>query len=1086
MQLVSTPRMPLRLLALAGVAAAMALLTLPCRGQETPASFSSIADQLPGVGATSSSPPPSQLAPTEELVAEVRIIGNETTSTTQVITNITTRAGRPFDETVVQRDVRTLANLGWFVDVKSLYERTPQGRIVIFQVVERPTIRYVQYLGNTIKEKTLSKQTLLKVGGSVDPYAVQEGKRKLRDYYVSKGYNNIQISILEGDKPTDQGVTYLIHEGVSQRIWKSAFVGNDSGFVSDGRLKTLIKSKPPILYLFKGFVDRDKIEADIATITDYYRAHGYFQARVSRMIEDDDDGKWTTLTFVIHEGIQSKVRNVSVMGNSKFEQKPLEEKLTLTGGLPFEQAKMQKDAQWLQELYGSQGYVFADVQPETIYLEEPGQVDLRYDIKEGDRFRVGRIFVHINGDNPHTRIQTALNRVTVRPGQVMDIRELKASERRLLASSLFHTDAQSGQRPKISYRIPEDAEIGLAERPTGNVRGQSPDRLGPPVLPPLGSNVQLPAPPVVIDNPVSPLQRDEMEIHYYVDDDEHFRRWQEAELQPEPLETPGEPAGERATFAPGEESVELPQSPPAPLPTNLQQPIYRGQSPEGSMPLPYWAPQRSAAPHVVQRPPAEPAAAATDPYAVAPAGNSANLAYENIRAVRGQSPVNQAYSTLPAGGTPAVAYGGQVIPVTPPADATVGGVTPAQYSGNLQPPAGSVAPQPLTPLGPLPGMSVDPQMPLSLDPNLPNYPEGTVDVFIDGTETQTGRLMIGFGVNSDAGVVGNVVVDERNFDWTRLPTSWEDVRNGSALRGAGQRFRIDASPGSEVNRYLVSFQEPYLLDRPISLGLSGSYFDRNYRDWNEQRIGGRISLGHQWVERDLSATIAYRGENVNISDINGSAFFPPPNGVPELVEMNGENVLHGFRLSLINDTRDSAFLATQGHYFEIGGEMVVGTFDYPRADIDFRQYWMLHERPDHSGRHVLSYSTTFGVTGKNTPVYENFFAGGFATLRGFDFRGASPIVNGLEVGGQFQWLNSVQYLFPVTADDMLHGVAFCDFGTVEQDVTIKDFRVAPGIGARITVPAMGPAPIALDFAFPVSYAPTDDREVFSFSMGFSR
>ena len=59
-----------------------------------------------------------------------------------------------------------------------------------------------------------------------------------------------------------------------------------------------------------------------------------------------------------------------------------------------------------------------------------------------------------------------------------------------------------------------------------------------------------------------------------------------------------------------------------------------------------------------------------------------------------------------------------------------------------------------------------------------------------------GWPVIGFGVNSDAGVVGNVVVDERNFDWTRIPTSWEDVRSGAALRGAGQRFRIDASPGS--------------------------------------------------------------------------------------------------------------------------------------------------------------------------------------------------------------------------------------------------------------------------------------------------
>ena len=994
-------------------------------------------------------------------MAEVRIVGNDTTSQSQVISQITTRAGRPFDETIVQRDVRSLANLGWFVDVKSLYERTPQGRVVIFQVVERPTIRYVSYVGNVkVKDKTLAKQTQLKAGGAVDPYAVQEGRRKLRDYYITKGFNNVQISILEGHKPTDQGVTYLINEGAAQRIWKTRFVGNDSGFVSGSRLKTLIKSKPPILYLFKGYVDRERIDADIEAITSYYRAHGYFQARVSRKLDYNADGDWIDLTFVIHEGVQSKVRNVSVLGNSKFEQEPLQENLTLQKGQSFEQAKMQKDALWLQELYGSQGYVFADVQPDVRYLEQPGEVDLIYDIKEGERFRVGRIFIHINGDNPHTRIQTALNRVTLRPGQIMDIRELKASERRLLASSLFHVDAQSGQRPKITYRIPEDAEIGLAEKAGASVRGQSPDDLGPPVLPPLSAvNLQLMSTPVFVDGPLTPLQRDEMEIHYYVDDEAHFQRWQAAEGFPA---TEVVPAGGAIPQAP--QNAPLPTPAPTVRPAHFEEPVFRGQSPEPSNQMPYWAPQRPATPHVVQRPPEE-----INPY-------------ENVRAVRGQSPgVNQAYSTLPASGVPATVYGGQVVGATgPETAATSTGVTPVQYSGNLQPPAGSVAPQPLSPLGPLPGFPLDTTSPMFAGPGNPN-PEGTVDILIDGTETQTGRLMIGFGVNSDAGVVGNVVVDERNFDWTRLPTSWEDVRNGSAFRGAGQRFRIDASPGSDVNRYLVSFQEPYLMDRPISLGLSGSYFDRNYRDWDEQRIGGRISLGHQWVERDLSATLSYRGENVEI--YNPSV---PQGVVPLLDEALGDNVLHGFRVSLINDTRDSAFLATQGHYFEVGGEQVIGSFDYPRVDLDFRQYWMLHERPDHSGRHVLSFSTTVGYTGTHTPIYENFFAGGFATMRGFDFRGASPVDNGVEVGGRFQWLNSVQYLFPVSADDMLHGVAFCDFGTVEPDTQIENFRVAPGIGARITVPAMGPAPIALDFAFPVSYAEFDDREVFSFSLGFSR
>src|SRR5690606_34448119 len=142
--------------------------------------------------------------------------------------------------------------------------------------------------------------------------------------------------------------------------------------------------------------------------------------------------------------------------------------------------------------------------------------------------------------------------------------------------------------------------------------------------------------------------------------------------------------------------------------------------------------------------------------------------------------------------------------------------------------------------------------------------------------------------------------------------------------------------------------------------------------------------------------------------------------------------------SLINDTRASAFLPTRGYYFEGSGEYVTGSFDYPRVEADFRKYFLLSERPDHSGRHVISYANNVGWLGDDAPIYDRFYAGGFSTMRGFDFRGASPITfvgfQGVETGGNFQWLNSLQYLFPITADDMLHGVVFCDFGTVERTV----------------------------------------------------
>jgi outer membrane protein insertion porin family len=67
-------------------------------------------------------------------------------------------------------------------------------------------------------------------------------------------------------------------------------------------------------------------------------------------------------------------------------------------------------------------------------------------------------------------------------------------------------------------------------------------------------------------------------------------------------------------------------------------------------------------------------------------------------------------------------------------------------------------------------------------------------------------------------------------------------------------------------------------------------------------------------------------------------------------------------------------------------------------------------------------------------------------------------------------------------------VVFCDFGTVEERPRLDadTFRVAPGFGLRISVAALGPAPIALDLAVPVMHADGDDIENFSFFVGLLR
>ena len=54
------------------------------------------------------------------------------------------------------------------------------------------------------------------------------------------------------------------------------------------------------------------------------------------------------------------------------------------------------------------------------------------------------------------------------------------------------------------------------------------------------------------------------------------------------------------------------------------------------------------------------------------------------------------------------------------------------------------------------------------------------------------------------------------------------------------------------------------------------------------------------------------------------------------------------------------------------------------------------------------------------------------------------------------------------------------------NIDMDDFRVAVGAGLRISVPAMGPAPIAVDFAVPLAREGTDRIQNFSFFVGFGR
>jgi outer membrane protein insertion porin family len=261
-----------------------------------------------------------------------------------------------------------------------------------------------------------------------------------------------------------------------ERIWKVRFIGNDPRLATDARLATQIKSKPGFLkYLFRGKVNHNQINEDVERLTAYYRGLGYFRATVGRELEYDHSGQWVTINYVIDEGPRFKIRNVSVVGNEKFTEEQITGQFDLTSGDFFNLDKMQRDENMLRDLYGSQGHIFADIKATPVFQEEPGQLDLVYRVDEGELFRVGEIKIHVKGESPQTKRTVVLNRLSMRPGDIIDIRKVRASERRLKSSQLFIVNPAEGEPPKIVIRPPtlEETEQ-LAER-RRKVRGQSPD-----------------------------------------------------------------------------------------------------------------------------------------------------------------------------------------------------------------------------------------------------------------------------------------------------------------------------------------------------------------------------------------------------------------------------------------------------------------------------------------------------------------------------------------------------------------------------------------------------------------------------------
>ncbi|MFA5258115.1 MAG: outer membrane protein assembly factor BamA, partial [Opitutales bacterium] len=161
------------------------------------------------------------------------------------------------------------------------------------------------------------------------------------------------------------------------------------------------------------------------------------------------------------EGKQYFVGDISVEGEEVFPEVFITRALMMIPGDPFSPKKLDADINRIEDMYGTMGRLEAHVRAERIPNLDTGNIDIRYQITEGEEFKIETI--NIDG-NTKTKSIVVLRELAMRPGQIFNTMWMKSSEARLKNTRFFDEVTVSQEPTNIPGR--KNMKVSVHEAPT--------------------------------------------------------------------------------------------------------------------------------------------------------------------------------------------------------------------------------------------------------------------------------------------------------------------------------------------------------------------------------------------------------------------------------------------------------------------------------------------------------------------------------------------------------------------------------------------------------------------------------------------
>ncbi len=353
-----------------------------------------------------------------------------------------------------------------------------------------------------------------------------------------------------------------------------------------------------------------------------------------------------------------------------------------------------------------------------------------------------------------------------------------------------------------------------------------------------------------------------------------------------------------------------------------------------------------------------------------------------------------------------------------------------------------------------------------------------VNLDVSVKEKSTGSFSIGGGYSTIDRLVGIGEITQNNF------------------LGLGEMVKFKGEFGARRQNFVLSFLEPWLLDRPVSLRVDLFKEERYYTGYAERSLGGSLSLGRRfWDYWGITGSYSWADETYFdvIDSINSDPFFQQS----EQFKTTGKIGLNFYR-----DTRDNYLDPRRGSnnsiYAEYAGTALGGDNAFYKVIGDSTWYFPFYFDTDFSLHGRIGYAN--GLQGRPLPLGERFFVGGMGTVRGLDWGTAGPRFPVLKLdkitgatstvsllgdpkGGNKEVVFNAEYTFPLFDAVKLRGVIFSDAGRAYDEgegLNLSRLSYTAGGGLRWASP-MGL--IRLEYGFVLNRKEDQRAGKWEFSMG---